>query len=242
MNDNVPIKIKNSAQPSQQDIKKALNLNQMLAEANKPPKKHKFWPILTLVLFLIILTAGAWLFWLRSTSFSPLQKFTPQQSKAAIFLKLSDLKDDPCILPDFGLDSSLYQWIKNQVYQFLTVKGLSAENDLLPLFQNYAAFFVMPPENQKPTWVALLETVPEAKDKNPETFAKIEDGLRQAFGLTQLFYRQIKINVVKPLNYSNSNHLYYYAQINNFLAISNNLSAIQGLIDQLVNKSKILEF
>jgi len=63
-------------------------------------------------------------------------------------------------------------------------------------------------------------------------FTKIEDGLRQNFGINELFYRQIKINSVYAFN--KVDKPYYYSQVDNYLIIGNDLASLQNVIDKII--------
>jgi len=64
---------------------------------------------------------------------------------------------------------------------------------------------------------------------------KIEEELRKEFGINQSFYRQIKINSVYSFNQINKP--YYWSQINDFVAISNESSSLQKIIDGIIGNN-----
>lgn len=236
----IPIKIKPNSETNQSDIKKALNLNQLLSAQAKlvAKNKNKFWLTFGffLILTLILLALLANLFWSKPWGFGVYQKLIPEQTQAAIFLKINELENlYPAIIPDEEQNSSFYQWLKNRILQFLADSDVSAENDLLPLFQEQAAFLILPPRsNQKLSWLILAETKPSQDLQKQLIFDKIEQELRKDFGLSQLSYRQVKINAVHSLN--QLERRYFYAQINNFVTISNDQAALENLIDRIIGR------
>ncbi len=235
MADNIPITVKPASQAKEQDIKNALNLNRVLAEAREPKarKKSKIW-LLVLFLLLIILGLTGWLWWLSRQSFSDYQSIIPEQAEAIILLKTSQLADQaPQISSRLEKDSSLLRWLEDKISQFLADSGLSAPKDILPLFRDEIAFFVLPPtQNQKIAWLALSRTVSGQETQKQAVIGKIENGLRKNFGTDQTFYRQIKINSAYSFNQAQT--LYYWAQINDFIAVSNDLASMQLMIDKII--------
>jgi len=236
----IPIKIKSNSKTTQQEIKKALNLNQLLSAQAKSITKNrnKSWLNFSvgLILIMILIVLAANFFWSSSKSLSAYQKLTPKQAQAAIFFKIYELKNlYPAVIPNEEQNASFYQWLKNRILQFLADSGISAENDLLPLFQEQAAFFILPPDrNQKLSWLILAETKSNQDPKRQLVFNKIEQELKKDFGFNQTFYRQLKINIIYPLD--QLERQYFYAQINNFVAVSNSQTTLENLIDRIIGR------
>jgi len=235
---NIQIRIKDDSQANQQDIKKALNLNQVLAQAKQPKNKKKLRLISVFLAILILILAGfmAGFFLFRPQGFSQYQKLIPEQAKAVIFLKTDQLKNlTPGIWSDFEQDSSYFQWLKDRISQFSADAQIIPENDIIPLFKEEVAFIVLSSAssaNQKPNW-AILAEIRQGQDSQKQiTFEKVEQVLRRDFGLDELFYRQTKINQVYSLN--QPEQAWYYTQVNNFIIVSGDLVSIQSLVDKII--------
>jgi len=236
MSNEIPIKIKTESQISQQDIKKALNLNRVPMEnaKNNKQKTRRFWPILSLIFLLIALGLSAKLFFFNHQAFSGYQKIIPEDAKVAILLKLSQIESlGPTLAPELEQNSQLYRWLKDKIDQFLKDSGVSLQQDLVPIFNEDALFLMLPSaSNNQANWaiVAQLKNTQDQQDKRVLT--KIESGLRRDFSLNQIIYRQTTINSVYSFN--QINQPYYYAQVNNFIIVGNNLVSFQQMVDRII--------
>ena len=238
-NNNIPIKIKNSEQANQQDIKKALNLNQVLADAKeaKNSSKSRFWPVVALILAIIALGLGARLFLFSQPNYSQYQKIIPSNVKAIILLNLSSLQDlAPVLSPELQDNSQYFRWLKDRIQLFLQDAGVSAQNDLLPTLTSQAAFMVLPSstDNIPVAWVLAAQTKNISDQQDQRVFDKLQQELRRNFGVNQIVYRQTQINTVYSFNYTD--RPYYWTRINSFILVGNELNSFQSVVDQIIGK------
>ncbi|MBI4709356.1 MAG: hypothetical protein HY764_04095 [Candidatus Portnoybacteria bacterium] len=230
----IPVKINAPSKTSQQDIKKALNLNQVLSESGQPkPPKNRLWRFLTLITTLVAAGLAIVLFWFNEQPFSRYQSIIPKETQAVAVIKTDKLQDlGSLILPDLENSSSFYRWLKSQVLQFLSDSNVSIDKDIAPLLEEELAILILPQETAGVSWAAIAQTKPN-ETQNQLVFSKIEAGLRRNFGLNQTSYRQIKINSVYSLD--QIDRPYYYCQIKNFIVISNSLNGVKAIIDRIIN-------
>lgn len=238
MPDQIPIKIKQASAANHQDIKKALNLNQVLSFAKNSGrrKSSRIWIAVSIILFALSLALGAKIFLSAPKDYSQYQKAVPQNAKAVIFFKINELRDlAPTALPDLDRDDSFFHWLKDRVLKFLNDYDISTQDELLPYLNQDAAFFIpSSSSSKKPIWAIIGQVKLTPASQNPGVFDKIEQGLRQEFGLNELFYRQVKINSVYSFNQVQK--AYYYSQVDNFILVSNDLFTLQEIIDEIVGK------
>lgn len=236
MADQIPIKINKTSPPNNQDIKKALDLNQVLAKnaGSAIKKTSRIWILISFLLLAAALGLAAKIYLNPAPGYSQYEKFIPAQAKAVVFFKISDLKDlTPALTPALGDNESFYKWLKDRAIKFLNDNQIKGE-ELLAATQENAVFMVIDSSGQKVLWAAIFEVKPDEQNQLPPTLYKLQQGLRQEFGLDESFYRQAKINSVYSFN--NPKKPYYYSQINNFVIISNDLNTIQQLIDKAVSR------
>lgn len=235
---NIPIKIKPIQRVPDSDIKKALNLNRVLSQAQKfkRPKSRLIWLVLTLIFLTTSAVLAIKTFWLDQKTFFQYQKLIPQDSQTLVIIKISQLNEiAPLALPELNQNNN-YLWLEQRVSQFLSENQISAGRELWPLFKDEVAFLILPSNSSsaaKPAW-GLLAQIKNAQDpQSQKIFNKIEQGLRKEFGINQSFYRQIKVNSVYSFNQINKP--YYWSQINDYIAISNDLTGLQKMIDEIVS-------
>jgi hypothetical protein len=233
---NIPIKVRPATRISQHDIKKALNLNMVLSQAQKvnTPKGRLFWLILALVFFMTSAVLALKIFWFDQKTFSQYQKIVPPDTQALILIKISQLNQTaPLLMPQFEQNND-YLWLKQRIDQFLFEAQISAKNDFWPLLKDEVAFMILPLNSaEKPAWGLIVQTKTEQALQAQKIIGKVEDGLRKNFGLNQSFYRQIKINSV--YSFDQIDKPYYWSQAKNFFVISNNLAGAQKMIDGIID-------
>lgn len=240
MEEPVAIKIKPTSEVNQQDIKKALNLGRIFVNKNNKngsgQKVSKLWFGLTLLLFLACLGLIAKSLWLDKNTFSKLGSLTPEQAQSVIFFKISQTSQILPVLSGQAVQGdSPYQWLRGRVLDFLSKEQISLENEILPLFEdNGMAMILSSDSNQQFNWAVLLETKPTQESKIQTAGQKIEEGLRQDFGLNQLYYRQIEIH--SAYSFDRPERPYYWTQAKNFIIISNDLNGLEAIIDKAMSK------
>jgi len=235
MTKEISIKVKTPERQSHEDIKKALNLNEVLAAPSKEdrPRKGKFWPIVAFILLLIILVLAGRLWAESRKNFLQFNNIIPSDAKAVFLVKLDQLREiAPSLLPEIEANSAFYQWAKDRISQFLVSAGISAQDEIIPLFKQDIALLALPSTNGKTAWVLLAQQQPGQDRQENTLVAKIEEGLNKNFGTNELLYRQTKIKSV--YSFKQIDKPYYYAQINGFTIISNELPAIQKIIDKII--------
>lgn len=229
----IPIKIGDNSQVNHHDIKKALNLNQVLSQASSKMKnKGKPWMILSLILTLALAALVFAFFWSAPKNFSLYQNLIPPETKITAFLKIDQLENiSSLVLPELEKDSSFYRWLKERTLGFLRDSGVSGQ-EIASLLEKDIVFLVLPSEENL-NWLIIGKLKPASSEKQI-LFGKIEYGLRQDFGLDQSFYRQIKINSV--YSFGKTDRPYYYAEVNNFIIIGNSLDSVRDLIGKIIGK------
>ncbi len=237
MSDKIPIKISQETKTSQQDIKKALNLNRVFSDQNlnpRPKKRSPFWLVLIIILLIAVFSLAAKI-WLDSQkSFSQYQNLIGPETKIAMVFKTEKLEALAGVaLVELNQSADYYPWFKNQISNFLANSQISLQSDIFPVFQDEAFFLVLPSETNSFAWVAGGKIKAEQSFKAQKTIKKIESGLQKTFGTDQLSYRQTKINSVYSFNQINKP--YYWSQIDDFILASNDLSGIQKAIDKIIS-------
>ncbi len=223
---------------SQQDIKKALNLNRVFSQTNEPktPKnKIKIWLIAVVLLIIISLGLAAKI-WLDSQkSFSQYQNLIGPETKTAVVFKIDRLESIAGLaMIELKKDIDFYRWLKERITVFLADSQVSLQNDIIPFLQDEAFFLIIPSNKNDFTWVAGGKIKSNQAFQAQKAIEKIELGLRKNFGTNELLYRQTKINTV--YSFSQINKPYYWSQIDGFILVSNNLPGIQTIIDKIISK------
>lgn len=243
---NIPIEVKQTGQASQRDIKQALNLNRVFsvpAAPEKPKNKTKVW--LSAVILLAMISAGLGVkIWLDSQKrFSQYQDLIGSEIKTAVFLKTDHLESIIGLAAaELKKDTGFFLWLKERITSFLAGSQISAADDLLPLFQDEAFFFVSPASPSQGgssgvdsfIWAAGGKIKSDQNLQVQRVLEKIARALRQNFGVSELLYRQTKIN--SAYSFNQINRPYYWSQIDGFVLVSNNLEAMQGIIDRVIDK------
>jgi len=238
MNEKIPIKVTNDAEVNHQDIKKALNLNKVLSDAknqvSNSAKKASFWKILTAVFLLFSIALAIKTFWPDQRSFSEYRDIIPSQTQAIFFIKISQIdRLSITVIPGLEQNSDFYKWLKQRIEQFLADSNIDARAELLPSLKEETAFMVFPQNNSgRLNWAIIAQSKPDQPAAGQAVFSKIEDGLKKNFGISQLLYRQIKINSVYAFN--KADRPYYYSQIDNYLIVGNDLDSLQKIIDKII--------
>jgi len=237
MDEKIPIKVKSDTQLPPHDIKKALNLSQLIDKARqaaRPSKKGRVWMMLAIVFMAACALLVANFYYFQSPApFSLYQNLVPGETNALIILKVSDLNNlSPSFLPVFEQTPAYYYWLKDRINDFLNQANVSATNDLAPILEEEIAFLIMPPQNAKSSWLIIAKQKVQTTGLSQPVFDRIESQLRHEFDADETFYRQIKLVSVHPVN--DLQNLYYYAQIKNYILISNDLAGIQKTIDKLI--------
>ena len=234
----IPVAIKQASQASEQDIKKALNLNQVFSGVNaqpRPQKRRFFWLIAIVALAVTTLGLGAKV-WLDSQkNFSKYQGLIGPETKTFAAFKTDHLEGIVGLAFIEAQQSiDVYPWLKGRVAQFLADSQISMQNDLIPVFDEEAFFLVMTSETNNFVWVAGGKTKADKSFQAQKAVEKIETGLHKSFGANESLYRQIKIN--SAYSFSQINKAYYWSQIDDFVLVSNDLSAIQQIIDKIISR------
>lgn len=235
---NIPVEVKQPNQTSQQDIKKALNLNRVFSSSDQKPKPKKsspLWIIIIAILSAIILGLAAKI-WLDSQkSFSQYQTLIGPETKTAVIFKLDRLEGLAGLaMAELKKDPGFYAWLKEQITDFLTGSQVSFQKDVIPVFDNEAFFLILPSDKNDFAWVAGGKFRAGQDFLAQKVIEKIEAGLRQNFGTNESLYRQTKINSV--YSFSQIDKPYYWSQIDGFVLVSNDLQAIQRIIDKIISK------
>jgi len=238
MPNRIPIKINQTENASQQDIKKALNLNRVFSGGNAEPKSKKtslLWLISIIILLMAVLGLAAKI-WLDSQkSFSQYNDLIGPETKTAVIFKIDRLESIAGLASvELKKGADFYPWLKEQISVFLADSQVSLQNDIIPVLQGETFFLVLPSENNNFAWVAGGKIKTEQSFQAQKMIEKIELGLRKNFGTNESLYRQTKIN--SAYSFNQINKPYYWSQIGEFILISNDLSGIQKIIDKIISK------
>ncbi|MFH0852330.1 MAG: hypothetical protein V1845_01870 [bacterium] len=239
MTPQIPIKINTNAKQSQQDIKKALNLNQVISDheqAIRPKPKKRFWPILAALLFFIAAALAFKIFWLdRQNQFLQLSRLVPETSQASMVVRLADVASAAKPLAYQVGKGEWYEWLSGRTIQFLKDSNISAQKDLLPLFNDQALVLLFAPVSGKNdvSWGLIAQIKQGQEPINQPLLVKMQDEIKNSFGLNQQLYRQIQIN--SAFSFKQMDRPYYWTQINNLVLISNSLPAMQKMVDKVIS-------
>jgi len=222
---NVPIKIDHTANPAANN-KSTINGASQIST----PKKIN-WLIWLLSAMLII--TAAWLAYLLLTGkTSPFANLIPDNSTAIIYFKSNNLPDDFKSLKDKNYGWPPFIWTVD------SIKNLAENNNLAWLNENFKQIFndemalaVLETNNIPPQWL-LLSGLKISQNETNAYLEQLEKTLKLKYNLISDLYRQNKIVRIKHLN-QNPNDI-YYANLKNYLLITNDPDLIKKTIDKIM--------
>jgi len=107
--------------------------------------------------------------------------------------------------------------------------------DINSFFKEQIAFILMP-DNSKDLFPFLL--ILENKEKLSEfnqVLDRIELELKHDYNVSFKTYRQSEITILEPLSSSLATNSYVYAQVGNYLIISNSYQSLVLMVDLVIN-------
>ncbi len=194
---------------------------------SKPKKGLFFW--LLLVFALIEASAIVYLFLTNITP--PFYSLIPQDSVSTIYFSQSSLSSLTKSLKNSGFGWAPFNLAEQNVSDFFTKNNLNI-NEVKSMLEDKMAFILLSSNQQnRPQWLFLAnlkKSLPEAAT----IIEKTKKNLKQNFNLVSEMYRQIEIIEIKDLN-KNSNGI-YFAQPNNLLILSSDITALKNTIDRSI--------
>lgn len=198
--------------------------NQKDNAASKNPLKKYIWLMLVLLLSEALVIAAIY----YKQPNSPYLKLFPNNLIATSYFNHSQISNLLKSLKNQGYNLSFFNWTENEFKDLLAKAKIDSLDTILSIFQDQAAFVLLPGASQSPSWI-IFTSVKINNDQFAEAKDKIERAIKQNFNITDENYRQIQITKVQNLD-QGPNSL-YYAKVNNYFIAANNLDRLKESID-----------
>jgi len=219
---NIKIRKSNPAEPEPTNV---LNLTSQPAEKQAQGHLKKYlWLLLALLIGEALIIAALYF---KQPS-SPYLKILPSNLIATSYFDQSQISSLFKSLKSQGYDLPILSWSENELKNLADKANIESTDQLLSLFDDQAAFALVPGNDQRLNWM-LLASIKVSGEKFSELQDATERDIKQNFNITNEDYRQIKITKVQNLN-QGTNSL-YYARVKNYFIATNNVSRLKESID-----------
>jgi len=194
---------------------------------------------LFLCAFLALIIVGMLIFWLFSVSCTTL--FFDLIPEEAVVFSLVDheaLYNQTSPFEWFLKEKNFYgQRAVEKINDYLNRAGLSFKEDVQPLFKKQAAFILLPENSETPFPFLLLFEIKVSLSETERVLDRIKTELKADYDFSSKIYRQIEIAILKPLSSSEAGipDYYAYAQAEDYFIISNSQSALEKIIDSVID-------
>ncbi|HEB01584.1 MAG TPA: DUF3352 domain-containing protein [Candidatus Portnoybacteria bacterium] len=214
---------------------KCLSLPQ---EKEEKINSRKILPIALAGALIVIVLVSAFFYWRQSRWVRPFAKLIPKEAISFSLLKVDTFSQNLAWLPAIDYlawQSPLFEELKEKISQelkdVLSQANLDFKEEIKPLYEKELVLVTLP-SAEGISWVLIIETYKDQKEKRGEVFSKIVKELKKRYYLSQEIYRQVEMTSLSPLSLNQGLETeIHYLWLDDFLIISDKIDSLKQVIN-----------